>query len=164
VKYRNARKTTFSFSNLEKMSLATSKRKVVFLVLIHRFIRYKLPPLLVYLHKSCGIWNCFWPRLGRLRSAWQQGYPTSERLLVQIPNPVAFLVQKLLIHDRRKPADRAEDMLYNTTLLRLWRCAPRVEEALARKRAALLSPKARRSIEAAPTAFLVKSTIPSGKL
>ena len=28
------------------------------------------------------------------------GYPTTERLRVQIPNPVAFLVQKLLIHDR----------------------------------------------------------------
>ena len=31
---------------------------------------------------------------------------------LQIPNPVSYLVQKVLIHDRRKPQDRAKDVLY----------------------------------------------------
>jgi Nucleotidyltransferase len=33
----------------------------------------RLLPLPVYPHKSCAILNCFWPRLGKLRSARQQG-------------------------------------------------------------------------------------------
>lgn len=31
---------------------------------------------------------------------------------VRVANPVAFLVQKVLIHGRREPADRAKDILY----------------------------------------------------
>jgi hypothetical protein len=83
------------------------------------------------------------------------GYPTIERHLVQVPNPVAFLVQKLLIHDRREPADRAKDLIYIhdtiesfgdalAELRKLWQGTVRP----------LLSPKARRSIEAAPKALL----------
>jgi hypothetical protein len=31
---------------------------------------------------------------------------------IQIPNPASYLVQKLLIHGRRKPSDKAKDALY----------------------------------------------------
>jgi hypothetical protein len=85
------------------------------------------------------------------------GYPTTERHVVQIPNPAAFLLQKLLIHDWRERVDRAKDLLYIhdtiqtfgdalQELRKLWQGTVRT----------LLSPKARRSIEAAPKALLGK--------
>ena len=40
------------------------------------------------------------------------GYPTSGGRRVQVPNAAAFLAQKILIHDKRDPADRAKDVLY----------------------------------------------------
>ena len=40
------------------------------------------------------------------------GFPLKNATVVRIPNPVSFIVQKLLIHRRRKRADRAKDVLY----------------------------------------------------
>jgi hypothetical protein len=83
------------------------------------------------------------------------GYPTTERHVVQIPNPVAFLVQKLLIHDRREPSDRAKDLLYiHDTIETFGDALPELRKLWQGAVRPLLSPKARRSIEAAPTAFL----------
>ena len=49
-----------------------------------------------------------------LAAPWQveigsaTGFPTVDCYQVLIPNPVAFLVQKILIHERREPGDRAK--------------------------------------------------------
>jgi hypothetical protein len=40
------------------------------------------------------------------------GYPTSETRHIQLPNPASFLAQKVLIRQKRDPADRAKDILY----------------------------------------------------
>ncbi|MDO8834406.1 MAG: GSU2403 family nucleotidyltransferase fold protein [Vicinamibacterales bacterium] len=40
------------------------------------------------------------------------GFAVSEAAVVLVPNPVSFIVQKLLIHSRRKHGDRAKDVLY----------------------------------------------------
>lgn len=40
------------------------------------------------------------------------GFPLAEPAVVQIPNPVTFIVQKLLINSRRHPHDQAKDLLY----------------------------------------------------
>jgi hypothetical protein len=40
------------------------------------------------------------------------GYPTPGVRRILVPNPAAFLVQKILIHDKRNQAKRAKDVLY----------------------------------------------------
>jgi hypothetical protein len=40
------------------------------------------------------------------------GYPTAETRRIQLPSPASYLVQKVLIHQKRDPADRAKDVLY----------------------------------------------------
>lgn len=40
------------------------------------------------------------------------GYATDGERRVRIPNAAAFLAQKILIHDRRDPEDKAKDILY----------------------------------------------------
>ena len=40
------------------------------------------------------------------------GYPVKEPRNIRIPNPTAYLAQKLLIHKERYPDDRAKDLLY----------------------------------------------------
>jgi hypothetical protein len=40
------------------------------------------------------------------------GYPTPGVRRVRVPNPAAFLVQKILIHDKRDHDKRAKDLLY----------------------------------------------------
>jgi hypothetical protein len=83
------------------------------------------------------------------------GYQMTERLIVQIPNPVAFLVQKLLIHDRREPADRAKDLVYiHDTIEAFGDALPELRKLWQGTVRPLLSPKARRSIEAAPSMLL----------
>jgi hypothetical protein len=79
------------------------------------------------------------------------GYPTTDRIPVQIPNPAAFLVQKLLIYDRREPADRAKDLLYiHDTIETFGDVLPELRKLWQESVRPLLSPKARRSIEDAP--------------
>jgi hypothetical protein len=40
------------------------------------------------------------------------GYPTASARRVHIPNPAAYLAQKILIHNKRDRADKAKDILY----------------------------------------------------
>ena len=40
------------------------------------------------------------------------GYPTPEARRILVPNPAAFLAQKLLIHKKRNRDERAKDILY----------------------------------------------------
>lgn len=40
------------------------------------------------------------------------GYPTDGVRRIRVPNAAAFLVQKILIHDKRDRADKAKDILY----------------------------------------------------
>lgn len=47
-----------------------------------------------------------------VRATTEAGFTLSEGATLQIPNPVSYLVQKVLIHDRRKPQERAKDVLY----------------------------------------------------
>jgi hypothetical protein len=53
-----------------------------------------------------------------LESPWEVfispaiGYPTLSARSVHVPNPAAFLVQKILIHEKRDHAKRAKDILY----------------------------------------------------
>ena len=53
-----------------------------------------------------------------LESPWEVfispaiGYPTPSVRRVHVPNPAAFLVQKILIHEKRDHAKRAKDILY----------------------------------------------------
>jgi hypothetical protein len=42
----------------------------------------------------------------------ETGFDLSKPATLLIPNPVSYLAQKLLIHGRRKPGDRAKDVLY----------------------------------------------------
>jgi hypothetical protein len=42
----------------------------------------------------------------------ETGFDLSESATILIPNPASYLVQKLLIHDLRKPGDQAKDALY----------------------------------------------------
>jgi hypothetical protein len=50
----------------------------------------------------------------------QSGVPTAGDLKVLLPNPVSFIVQKLLIQADRKPLKRAQDVLYIHDTLELF--------------------------------------------
>lgn len=57
-----------------------------------------------------------------LRSPWSvvvdTPWGTASALELRVPNPVTFIVQKLLIHDDRTPVKKAQDLLYiHDTLL-----------------------------------------------
>jgi hypothetical protein len=53
-----------------------------------------------------------------LQNPWEMmiapavGYPTPGVRRILVPNPAAFLVQKILIHEKRNPDKRAKDILY----------------------------------------------------
>lgn len=47
-----------------------------------------------------------------MRIAPATGYPTPGVRRLLVPNPAAFLAQKILIHDKRNQAKRAKDVLY----------------------------------------------------
>jgi len=96
-----------------------------------------------------------------LAAPWKVGvgpttrFPTTEPHVIQIPNPVAFPVQKLLIHDRRAPADREKDLLHmHDTIETFGDVLPELRKLWQETVRPLFSPKARRSIEAAPKALL----------
>ncbi|HVY07497.1 MAG TPA: GSU2403 family nucleotidyltransferase fold protein [Burkholderiales bacterium] len=61
-----------------------------------------------------------------LVSPWQvrvgksQHIPLPNSTDLQIPNPVSFIAQKLLIHENRSPAKRAQDLLYIHDALELF--------------------------------------------
>jgi len=98
------------------------------------------------------------PHLELLLSApWQveigpaTGFPTTDRYLVQIPNPVAYLVQKILIHERREIGNRAKDLLYMHDTIEVFGSAlPELKKVWNESVRPLLSAKAVRSAESAP--------------
>jgi hypothetical protein len=55
-----------------------------------------------------------------VRLGQTQGLPGATELDVRVPNPVSFIVQKLLIHSDRRPAKRAQDILYIHDTLELF--------------------------------------------
>lgn len=59
-----------------------------------------------------------------LRTPWrvvlETEWSTRAPLGLRIPNPVSFIVQKLLIHDRRPPEKKAQDLLYIHDTLELF--------------------------------------------
>ena len=69
-----------------------------------------------------------------LRHTWSIDFESDESAArIQIPNPVSFLAQKILIHEKRQREDRAKDILYMHDTLEvfgahlpemreLWRC------------------------------------------
>lgn len=54
------------------------------------------------------------------------GFPLQEPAVVRVPNPGSFLAQKLLIHARRGPGDRAKDILYIYDTIELF--SPHLDE------------------------------------
>jgi hypothetical protein len=78
---------------------------------------------------------------------------------VLIPNPVAFLVQKILIQDRREPSDRAKDLLYMHDTIEVFGDAlPELQKLWRETVRPLLSAKALRLAEAAPKAIFGEVT------
>ncbi len=59
-----------------------------------------------------------------LQSPWQvtldEEWLDAQGCQLQIPNPVSFIVQKLLIHDRRPDGKKAQDLLYIHDALQLF--------------------------------------------
>jgi hypothetical protein len=49
--------------------------------------------------------------------------PFDEAVALLVPNPVSFIIQKVLIHDKRKPGKKAEDVLYIHDTLELFGAA-----------------------------------------
>jgi hypothetical protein len=71
--------------------------------------------------------------------------------LVQIPNPVSYLVQKILIHERREIGNRAKDLLYMHDTIEVFGSAlPELKKVWHESVRPLLSAKAMRSVESAP--------------
>jgi hypothetical protein len=92
-----------------------------------------------------------------LSAPWQieinpaTGFPTIDGYLVQIPNPAAYLVQKILIHERREFGNRAKDLLYIHDTIEVFGSAlPELKKVWHESVRPLLSAKAVRSVEAAP--------------
>ena len=92
-----------------------------------------------------------------LSAPWQveigpaTGFPTTDRYLVQIPNPVSYLVQKILIHERREMGNRAKDLLYMHDTIEVFGSAlPELKKVWHESVRPLLSAKAVRSVESAP--------------
>jgi hypothetical protein len=48
------------------------------------------------------------------------GVPVASKVSLLVPNPVSFIVQKLLIHKRRKPEKKPQDVLYIHDTLELF--------------------------------------------
>jgi len=89
-----------------------------------------------------------------LSAPWQveiglaTGVPTTDRYLVQIPNPVAYLVQKILIHERREIGNRTKDLLYIHDTIEVFGSAlPELKKVWHESVRPLLSAKAVRSVE-----------------
>jgi hypothetical protein len=79
-----------------------------------------------------------------------KGFPLAPPKRVQIPNPTCFLAQKLLIHSKRSPEERAKDIVYIHDALEIF--SGRIQDLNAIWRAVRLQQNARhrRTIELAP--------------
>lgn len=90
-----------------------------------------------------------------------QGIPLPEPTGLLVANPVAFIVQKMLIRDERTPAKRAQDVLYVHDTLELFGAAlPALGTLWADEvRPALGDKKARQVIDSFHTTFSVVTDI-----
>lgn len=93
-----------------------------------------------------------------LSAPWQveislaTGFPITERCIIQIPNPVAYLVQKILIHDKRESSSRAKDLLYMHDTIEIFANAlPQLRSVWMESVRPTLTTKTVRAVESAPT-------------
>jgi hypothetical protein len=62
----------------------------------------------------------------RLNAPWHvelsdtEGFPSVQTVRVQIASPISFMAQKILIHQKRSPSERAKDILYLHDTLQLF--------------------------------------------
>jgi hypothetical protein len=79
-----------------------------------------------------------------------KGFPFAAPKRVQIPNPTCFLAQKLLIHPKRSPDERAKDILYTHDTLEIF--SARIQDLNEIWRSVRLQQNARQraSVELAP--------------
>ncbi len=78
------------------------------------------------------------------------GYPTPDARRILVPNPAAFLVQKILIHDKRNRDQRAKDILYiHDTIETFGANLPRIREQWQTNVRSALHAKAARQVERA---------------
>ena len=78
-----------------------------------------------------------------VRLGVDSGYPLPSNAMVQIPNPAAFVGQKLIIHNSRSPAKRPQDVLYIHDTLDLFRLELDMMRAAWLDTARRISPSAR---------------------
>jgi hypothetical protein len=85
-----------------------------------------------------------------------KGFPLPGVVDLQVANPVSFIAQKLLIQQDRKPAKRAQDVLYIHDTLEMFAGAlPELKEMWEQRiRSTLGEPTARKVIERSATSFL----------
>jgi hypothetical protein len=82
------------------------------------------------------------------------GYATDGERRVRIPNAAAFLAQKILIHDRRDPEDKAKDILYiHDTIETFGGNLPAIREAWQTTVKPALHARASREVEDAATTY-----------
>ncbi len=87
----------------------------------------------------------------------ENGYPTDGARRVRVPNPAAFLAQKILIHDRREREDKAKDILYiHDTIETFGGNLPRIREAWEANVKHALNIRALRVVEGAAEAHFKK--------
>ena len=83
-----------------------------------------------------------------------QGFPLASTVDLQVANPASFIVQKLLIQQERKPAKRAQDVLYIHDTLELFAgVLPALKEGWDRIRPTLSERTARTVIELSASTF-----------
>ncbi len=90
-----------------------------------------------------------------IRIGPDQGFPLPGKADLQVANPTSFIVQKLLIQQDRRPAKRAQDVLYIHDTLELFAGAlPALKESWEKKiRPSLHGRTARSAIELAASTF-----------
>jgi hypothetical protein len=70
-----------------------------------------------------------------LNAPWQitlgaeAGFPVGEPIIVRVPNASSYLAQKLLVHQKREPRERAKHILYiHDTIQTFGRALPRLKQ------------------------------------
>ena len=87
------------------------------------------------------------------------GFPFSSAADVRIPNPASYLAQKILIHPKRKPDERAKDVLYiHDTIETFGRSMNEVQREWTGNVKPALSKKAARVVERAAEAMFGEVT------
>ncbi|MBZ5639522.1 MAG: hypothetical protein LAO51_12315 [Acidobacteriia bacterium] len=87
------------------------------------------------------------------------GFPFSSAADVRIPNPASYLAQKILIHSKRKPDERAKDVLYiHDTIETFGRSLSEVHREWTGNVKRVLNKKATRVVERAAEAMFAEVT------